>query len=69
MRIGTAPFSAPVEIAFPSNKKKKKASKTEVHIPLVPSTYIARCKPEGDWAAHGLPSSVLKIYFQLLREL
>lgn len=45
MRMGTVPPLAPVETAFPSNKK---ASKTEGHIPPVPSTYTARGKPEGD---------------------
>lgn len=33
MRIGTAPFSAPVEIAFPSNKKKKKPVKLRYIFP------------------------------------
>lgn len=66
MRMGTVPSLAPVETAFPSNKK---ASETEGQIPLVPSTYAARGKPEGDWAEHRLSSSVLKIYFQLLHEL
>lgn len=66
MRIGPAPSLAPVETAFPSNKK---ASKTEGQILPVPSTYTARGKPEGDWAEQRLPSSVLKIYFQLLHDL